>query len=152
MLGDRFHEGSSEPDAKARDDAGLLNGVAGFARIAGGVGELAIPDHADIGSEFPGELVAQTQTGVDVREPCADVALGVVLAVEADLDVGLQDKPLRQPQVVLAFEAQGGASALPDVCRGLDVEPVRRQPLEAERRPGATGAVAEIVPRTGLPQ
>ena len=76
------------------------------ARITGGIGELSVPDHADIGSELSGELVSQPQTGVGVREPRANVTLGVVHSVEADLDVGLQDEPLRQQQVVLGLEAQ----------------------------------------------
>src|SRR5690606_26114409 len=116
----------------------------GFDEIRGAP-ESARPDVADVGREAAAELVAQAQAEPGVAEALADVVFAVVAAVEVGLQLRLQDQPVAQQQLVLAFEAGGQAAGAADVSGGLDLELVRRKALHADRGPVAGRAAAGVV-------
>ena len=95
---------------------------------------------ADIGCEFPADLVAQPQPGIDIGETGADATAGIGLAVEIHLDFRLQDEALRDEKIVGRGEAKGGMTAIAEIGGRLVVKEKRGEALHAERRPGAAGA------------
>src|SRR5690606_697745 len=114
-----------------------------------GAPESARPDVADVGREAAAELVAQAQAEPGVAEALADVVFAVVAAVEVGLQLRLQDQPVGQQQLVLAFEAGGQAAGAADVSGGLDLELVRRKALHADRGPVAGRAAGVVAQADG---
>ena len=64
----------SEPDPDAEDEAHIARALARLPREIGRLPEFALIDDADIGREFPADLVTQPQAGIDVGEAGADQA------------------------------------------------------------------------------
>src|SRR5439155_23556583 len=98
----------SKPEPQAGDEAYPAGALACAPREIRGLAEFFFVDDAEIGREFPAELVAQAQSGIDVGKAGADHAGGIGLAVDIELDLRLQDQPLRQSSSVLRF---GGSLA-----------------------------------------
>ena len=96
-----------EPEPQTGDEAHAAGALARAAREVRGLAEFPFVGDAEIRREFPAELVAQAQAGIDLGEPGADHAGGIGLAIEVDLDLRLQDQPLRQQKVVEGFELGG---------------------------------------------
>src|SRR5215470_12295763 len=91
---------SSEPGANAEDEAQVTRALSGSPRKIRRLPEFPLINNADIGREFPVEFVAQPEAGIDIGKPGADETCGVSLAVNIELDLRLQDEPLRQDKVV----------------------------------------------------
>src|SRR5215813_4320966 len=97
----------SKPDPDAEREAHAARALARPPRKIGGLAEFSVIDDADIGREFPVELVAQPEPGIDVGEAGADEASRVRLAVEVELDLRLQHQLLREQKVVGGFQLGG---------------------------------------------
>src|SRR5260370_25451663 len=75
---------------------------------------------------------------------------GIGFAVQVGLAFRLQNQPLCEEKPVFPLESHGGASLLTDIERRFGVKPVRCEPLDAERRPGARRALAKILACSSL--
>ena len=115
-----------------RTVAGALAGAPGKIR---GLAEFSFVDDAEIGREFSVDLVAQPEAGIDVGKAGADHTDRVGLAVEIDLDLRLQDQPLREQKIVGGFELGGEMALVADIAGEFEIEKVRRETLDAERPP-----------------
>src|SRR5262249_48367762 len=129
----------SEPEAQARCKAHLVGRAAGGADEIRRAAKLAVVGHADVRRQLAGDLVAQSQAGIDFGKPAADLARRIVLGIEVHLDLRLQDQPLRDEKVVAAFELGGEMAVATDIAGGGDAKEQRRQTLDAERAPAAPG-------------
>ncbi|MNI81205.1 hypothetical protein D3C73_1377970 [compost metagenome] len=101
------------------------------------VAERAFVADADVRREAAAELVAQAQAGFDLVEAAADAVLGFILAGHGRFQQGLQDQPVGQQHVVFDFGLGHQLATGAGIQRGRAFELVRRQPLDADRRPGA---------------
>src|SRR5690242_2553024 len=119
-------------------------------REVGSATETLSPHDTDVGCELASNFIAQAQAYFDVGQAGADAALRIVLAIDVSFQPRLQYQSLRQQFFVLELDARCSAATLPDVERGLGLEPVRCQPFDAERGPSATWSDAEIVPHPNL--
>src|SRR3546814_678949 len=99
---------SSEPDANARNQAGVFDVLAVGAGEIGAVAEFAAPHHTQVGRELAAELVAQPQAEFDAAQARAEAALAIVLAVQLGLELWLQDQPVAAQQFVFGLEAGVG--------------------------------------------
>src|SRR5215469_18296439 len=91
----------SEPETDADDE---LKDTRVFARIAhelGGLAEAAQPGDPEIRGELATDLIAQTQSELQLREASPDVPFQIVLAIGVHLELRLQDQSLREEQLVL---------------------------------------------------
>src|SRR5207249_5042355 len=77
----------SEPEPKPGDEAHAAGALARAPREIRGLPEFPFVDDAEIGREFSAELVAQAQAGIDIGKAGADLADGIGLAVEVELDL-----------------------------------------------------------------
>jgi hypothetical protein len=62
---------------------------------------------ADVRGKFTAELIAQTYTRVDIGESRSNSALGILLAVEVHLKLGLCDQALSEQQFIGALYRHG---------------------------------------------
>ena len=100
-----------KPDPDAEREADVAGALARLPRKIRGLAEFPLIDDADIEREFPAQFVAQAQAGIDVGNAGPDQAGRVRLAVEVELDLRLQDEPLREQKVVGGLQL-GGEMAL----------------------------------------
>ena len=91
---------ASEPAPDAEDEAHSARALASLPGEIRRSGRISRIGDADIGREFPADLVTQPQAGIDVGKAGADLPAGIGLAVEIQLDLRLQDQPLRDEQIV----------------------------------------------------
>src|SRR5574338_190045 len=140
----------SEPHAQSRHQSGLLGVLSGFLRQITGFTELAGPLDAQIGGELAGDFVAQAQTGGDFREAATDALRFVAPTIQVGFDVWLQDQLLGEQQLVLGVEPCRRPPALAHVGSRVDLEPVRRQALDAEGEPAAIRIDAAVLSHAQL--
>ena len=100
----------SKPDADAKGEAHVTGALARLPGKIRRLSEFPLIDDADIGREFPVDLITQPQTSIDIRKPIADQAGRVRLAVDVQLDLRLQDEPLCEQEFVggLRFGGEDG--------------------------------------------
>ena len=101
----------------------------------GGVVQRPLPDEADIGREFPRDLVAQPSAQLDVAEAAAELTVGRALGIEVGFDLRGQDEAIGEADLVGALGASAEAAVVADVAGQLDIEPVGRQALDAGGEP-----------------
>src|SRR5580693_729250 len=94
--------------------------------------EIAFVHDTNMGREISAELVAQPEARIDAGKAGADLAGGVGLAVEIDLDLRLQDQPVRNQQIVKGFEFGGEMPLAAHIPGEFDIEEVRGETLNAE--------------------
>ena len=82
--------------------------------------------------------------------PAPSRFLGNVLRGEIEFDARLEDQPLGNPLVVIAFKPAEHVALLGDERRAFDLEHVGRPPLEPDGRVGPRRRRLEVVPHTGL--
>src|SRR6516225_10172053 len=124
-----------KPDPDTERDADIAGAFARLPREARRLAEFPLIDDADIGREFPAELVAQAQAGIDVGKTGADQPCRIGLTVDIELHLRLQDEALREQNVVGGLELGGEMALAADKASDLEVEEVRGKALNAERRP-----------------
>ncbi len=88
------------PDARAEDQARIVDVAAFLAGERRGLAEGPGVGETDVRGEFAGDLVTQPQTGIDLGQTRADPPGGLALAIEVHLDLGLQNQPVGNEQVV----------------------------------------------------
>ena len=116
----------SVPAADADQETGLVRvASAGFDPV-GRSAEGAAIFHANIGREFTADLVAEAQARLQVGQARSEIAFGNVLRREGGREPGLEDQPLRQPQVVFGFGACGQVARIAEIGGLVDLEPIRR--------------------------
>src|SRR3546814_17124286 len=93
-----------EPGSHPHDEADAVDILACRAREACGIAELARPYAPDIGGEFLDDLVAKPESQLEVGKPRSDARFGDILSREIDLCPRLQDQPLGDALVIIAFE------------------------------------------------
>src|SRR5690606_26891594 len=87
--------------------------------------------------------------GLARAETGADAAFRIVSAVEIEFQSRLQDQTIRQQQIGLRLDPERRPARTADVRGRLHVEPVRREPLNADCRPGARRTRAEVMTHAG---
>src|SRR4051812_46948314 len=90
----------SEPTPDAQHELQRACALAGLSGHAGGLAEFAGIGDANIGREFPADLVAQPDAGIDVGQSGTHHAARIGLAVDIHFDLWLQDQMLRDHDVV----------------------------------------------------
>src|SRR3546814_20476063 len=103
-------------------------------REACGIAELARPYAPDLGGEFLDDLVAKPESQLEVGKPRSDARFGDILSREIDLCPRLQDQPLGDALVIIAFEPPEQIALVRQEQRAFGFEPVRRESFEADRR------------------
>jgi hypothetical protein len=88
---------------------------------------------ADVRGKFTAELVAQTYPRVDIGESRSNSALGILLAVEVHLKLGLCDQALGEQQVIGALSPDCQVPSVTEVERWRKFEEVRCESLDAYR-------------------
>src|SRR6516162_3214166 len=127
----------SEPSANAEHEAHVARALARLPRKIRRLSEFSLIDDAEIGGECTAELVAQPEAGIDIGKPGADQAGRVRLAVEVQFDLRLQDKPLREQEVVGGLQLASEMAFAADKAGNLEIEEIRREALNAEGGPVA---------------
>jgi len=102
-------------------------------------GRISPHNDAEIGRECTAELVPQPEAGIDIGKSGADETRGVGFAVDIELNLWLQDEPLREEKVVGGLELGGKMALAAHIARGLQIEEVRGEALNAEGGPIARG-------------
>ena len=110
----------------AGEKAEIVDRIAFPPGKAGGLSEFAVIADADIGREFPGHLVTQPQAGIDLGETGADAAGLVRSTVEIKLDLGLQDQPVGDQEIMGCFGPRR-QTAVEIEARRAAREPFRQQ-------------------------
>src|SRR3569833_1478660 len=141
----RVNNRKSKPEAQSRDKLRILGVFTCGTYEIRRPPELACPFDSDIGSNLTREFITQTQTSGRVGEATTDISRRVLLSIQIHFDARLQDELLRQQHFVLSTQAQRGPSAVYRIGGCIDVEPVGRQPLNAERQP------ATVLPHATVP-
>jgi len=121
----------SEPDADAKGKAHATGALARLPRKIRRLPESPLIDDADVGREFAIEFVAQPEAGIDVGKPDANQAGRVRLAVDIELDLRLQDQPLRDQKIVGSFQLRSEVALAADKARDLEIEEVGGKALDA---------------------
>src|SRR3546814_7935866 len=81
---------------------------------------------------------------------CSSDLFGDILSREIDLCPRLQDQPLGDALVIIAFEPPEQIALVRQEQRAFGFEPVRRESFEADRRIAAVWPFAQILPHAGL--
>jgi hypothetical protein len=134
------------PQAEAEDDERLRGRLALGAGEVAGPAEAVQPRDADVGGDLSADLVAEAEADLDVVEAGADAPVLDLLERERHLALGLEHQALREEEVVGALQPGREVALVAQEEEGLDLEEVRREPLEpdGELGPGAEPAVAEL--------
>jgi hypothetical protein len=122
------------PDTQPADERHVGHVLSRLSREVGALAEALVPGDADVGSELAPELVADPGAQLEVADTGADAELRHVLYRELYLDARLQDGTLGEEQLIFSLQLGGDIAVLAHVERRLELEPVRREPLEAERK------------------
>src|SRR5262249_22820567 len=122
-----------EPGADAEDEAHVTRALARLPRKIRGLAEFSFVDNADVGRELPAEFVAQSEAGIDVGEAGAGQAGRVRLAVNVELDLRLQDQPLRDQKIVGSFQLGAEMALAAHEAGQFQIEKIRGEALDAER-------------------
>ena len=130
----------SEPGADAEGEAEVSRALARLPREDRRLPEFSLIDDADIGREFPAELVTQPEARIDVGKPGSDQAGRIRFAVEVELELRLKNQPLSDQNVVRGLELGGEMTLAADKSGDLEIEEVGGKALNAERRPIARGS------------
>src|SRR5699024_7834915 len=125
----------SEPQSQTRHPLPVGGRFSVCPRVVGAGTEAARPGDAHVWRETTPDFIAQAQAEFQVGQAAADAARRVVLAVEVGFQLGLEDQALGEQQFVAHAQACGGAAGRAGVSGRLDLEPVRRQALDAEGGP-----------------
>src|SRR5690606_10405720 len=143
----------SEPQADAEDEHRLVRIAAGGPLERLRLAEGFLAHDAEIRRDLPPELVADPQARLRPRQAAPDASLAVRAAVPVGLERRLEDQPRGDGQLVPGLDPGGGPPAFADVRRRLELEPVGREPLNAERAPRPAPARLRVVPhaRDDLP-
>src|SRR6267142_3234351 len=139
-----------KPRAQARNELHIARVAAGFPQAVCGCAETARPNDSDVGRKLPPHFVTKTQADLEIGQAGAQLTRGVCFAVQIGFAFRLQDQPLREEQFVFRLEPHGRAPLLTDIKRRLGVEPIRRETLDTDRRPGPRRPCAEILASPGL--
>jgi len=75
---------SNEVDARGRLVVALGEG--------GRLAQSTVPGHADVGRDFPGELVAQARSKLEIRKAAAQLQLRNALQLKSHVNAWLQDE------------------------------------------------------------
>src|SRR5688500_6821196 len=104
-----------------------------------------MPDEAGILRRLTTHLVTGTASHFAGTPAGADAAIRIVLAGDAQLDQRLQDQAVGEQQLVFDLEPGGGVTTGANVTGEIDLEPLRRQALDAERQPRVLRARPHIM-------
>src|SRR5882762_6585983 len=144
-FGIRKKSSALEPHAQARNELQVVGIFACCPRQSCARAEAAAPDQGKVWRKFAPQLVAQSQSHLQLRQPGADATRWILLAVEIHFSLGLQDQALCEQKIVFGGQARRAAAALAHVGRRLNREKVRRKSLHAKRCPGARRSHAEVL-------
>ena len=92
-----------KPQPNAEDQARFAAILTFGVGVVGGFAVGAIPGHAEIRRELPADFIAQPQTGFGAGQPGTDTPLRVVLTIDVQLGSRLQNQPVGEQDVVVAF-------------------------------------------------
>src|SRR3546814_21011848 len=107
---------SSEPDANARNQAGVFDVLAVGAGEIGAAAEFAAPHHTQVGRELAAELVAQPQAEFAAAHARAEPALAIVPPVRLGPELWLPDQPVAAQQFGFRLDACVGKRRFTSVC------------------------------------
>ena len=139
----------SKPGLEAHDETHFAARVpCGSGKVSCGAVSGFVCD-AYVGRKLPPQFVPQPQPEVPARQPGANPSCPISSRIGIELELRLQDKSLREIQVVVAVEARAEMSAVACEDKGSDLPIERRQPLDAERHPAA-GVRGEVVAHARL--
>src|SRR5690606_1224950 len=84
-------------------------------------------------------FVAQPQPAADFADARADAGARVVVAPGLRFGTRGEDQAVGEQPLVLRLQPQAELAALAEVAGGLDMEPLRREPLESDGQVGPRG-------------
>src|SRR5690606_5586686 len=139
----------SEPEADAGDEPRVVRIPARCAPQIRRVAERFLANDADVRGDLAPYLVAEPERELDSRKPPSEAPLAVCAAVPVELDLGLEDQPRRDRELVAGIDACSRAAAVAEIRRRLELEAVRRDALSAECGPRPARPGLEVMPCAG---
>lgn len=109
-----------------------------------------MPADSEVGRQFPADVVQHADADFDIGESFPLFVLRHVLEGQLGFEPGDQHPPLGQHHFVFEFCLDRDVAVFTQVCGGVDLEPLGRQPLEADGDKGPVRVRFKVMPQTGL--